>query len=263
MQRIVRLFSFRSAQPLGCILVIGHNGLQGIALCQVFQRLFASADESQKIGSNSERNLACFGSCDQYRRIGYVVVGSVVQCDGGGEVDRIGFIVECIGKIESTWHMRHDEGAIVFASDDGGIELRISIEVAKRHAEVAWSGAVDGTPDVIRIGSCCGKSLLPGYICGYMAANNIAFEPVLFGDKFRGDGVFAAEPSEIETVVGVEGRLDQEMIETGGNRIDERADVHDGITGELVILWARPLPDVSVRSLYLVGVAIRKISLRQ
>lgn len=82
-------------------------------------------------------------------------------------------VVEASGVIGSSFVVEHDEDAVFLVSDDRGIEIRIDIGVAKRHAEVAWAKFINSAP-VVAIGGCGGKTLVPRYIKSYVAANNLA-----------------------------------------------------------------------------------------
>jgi hypothetical protein len=134
-----------------------------------------------------------------------ILVNSVAQGDDWRKVDSVSARDKTIRKLTGGWNLMNTEGTIVFTSDDGGIELRVSVEVAKRQAEIAWRNTIDAEPNMIRVGGCGGKTLLPGYIRSYMASHNIALDFKLAANDFGNKAVFSTEPAEVKATVPVTG----------------------------------------------------------
>lgn len=105
------------------------------------------------------------------------------------------------------------EGTIVLASQDGGIEIRVSREMAERHAEVAWNKFIGNTPDVITPGPLSAKCLLPGYVRSYMAANDLAFDASVSVDELSDERVFPTVPAEIPAPACLERALRQQTVQ--------------------------------------------------
>lgn len=96
--------------------------------------------------------------------------------------------------------------------------------MAERHAEITWAKLISDTPVVVGSGSS-GKTLLPGHIRSYLAANNITVNAERVIDELGGQGVLPAEPAEIQSIGGVERWHGEEVIQ---DRRDANGDVAMG-----------------------------------
>lgn len=186
--------------------------LQALSLCRVVSKWHPDSPSRQHVdeGGDSKRDIARLRS---WKQKSWAVDKLVAR----GHDSEFWCETDCV--LNRRWKIVFRDAVddrkqtIGFFSEDGGVEIWVSEEVAKRHAQIAWDDFIRDTPHVIRAGTTCGKSLLPAYVDSYLAANNIALHPKLTEHHLGDKGMLSTEPSAIVAPINSEGWCPKQVVE--------------------------------------------------
>ena len=186
------------------------------------QRLVFGAHVAD-VSNNGIDDVGGFFARQQEERIASVFSQSVRQDRCRSEKDGVLVRSKCLWKIGGRLGVDYREDAITFTSEDGGIEIRVSTELAERHAEITWDEISRRTPCMIATVTS-GKTLIPGHIRSYLAANDITLDAELFfQNELRNQRVFSTEPTKVQST-SVEAICRKQVIENR-SEFDERVSV--------------------------------------